>query len=756
MDGSRLVVEFDRPLSASLEVVPRRLKRYVTAARLAEDGKTALFDLAQPFELKTFRKGSSVMLDLIEPGRGTQSSDVGPGAAKPAAAEGAVPPATAQADSGSSPNGTGSENVVAGAIPVRADAAAGFDRLVIDWPIRVGYRVRERDNAVLVLFDRPGRLDVSRLDGASHHSIGRAESIDGRPGVVLRLELKGRVRPKHYREGTRVVVELHPLTEAQGGSTANPAEGGKEPATLVAKPDVARVTLGARAEGDVAVVRLDATEPGTAAVFRRAGAIWLVFDQPAALDLEAVRSAIGGVVDGVERIDDSRALVLRMPARPEVNARVVREERAWSVELSAQPARAASGVRIERRREGDGLLLAVEGAGPALGLVDPESGDRLVVVPLAAAGLGVDGGRRYVEFELPSTFQGIAVVPLADRLSVRSGPMGVEIGDGLVLSDGARAAEAERAQMGRRARLFDFPSWRRTGEEGSYAERQRLMGAIAEAPPEEVSEARLDLARFYFTHGFAIEALGLLESIARADTQMADNPDNRALRGVCRLLAGYSALAREDLMIAALDGSPEVALWRGVALARAGDHGAAVESFEQGIDLLADYPEPYGFEIMRTAAESALAIGRADVAEHYLNARARTALSDSEASAIHLLRARTLEVAGEKEESARLWASALEGRDARSRVEAALVQLDRAAAMDALTTDVEIRTLERLRFVWRGGELEFTILHRQGRAYLVANRYAEGLERLRTAITYFPRHREAPTVAKEMSDAFAN
>jgi tetratricopeptide (TPR) repeat protein len=67
-----------------------------------------------------------------------------------------------------------------------------------------------------------------------------------------------------------------------------------------------------------------------------------------------------------------------------------------------------------------------------------------------------------------------------------------------------------------------------------------------------------------------------------------------------------------------------------------------------------------------------------------------------------------------------------------------------------------IEELERLRFVWRGGEDEFNLLRRLGGLYIKIKNYRKGLQALRQAATYYRDNKYAPEVTQEMSDTFKN
>ncbi len=66
-----------------------------------------------------------------------------------------------------------------------------------------------------------------------------------------------------------------------------------------------------------------------------------------------------------------------------------------------------------------------------------------------------------------------------------------------------------------------------------------------------------------------------------------------------------------------------------------------------------------------------------------------------------------------------------------------------------------MKALDALRFAWRGGIFEFTLLRRLGELKLAEGDEAAGSRRWQQAATYFPDKPIAKDVAKETSDAFA-
>ena len=102
---------------------------------------------------------------------------------------------------------------------------------------------------------------------------------------------------------------------------------------------------------------------------------------------------------------------------------------------------------------------------------------------------------------------------------------------------------------------------------------------LSQLPPENRNPARIQLVQYYLAHGFETEALGVIEVVATDDPELGQSPLLMGMRGVGLLGADRIVDADEILMDPILDGDPEMALWRGVLLARENAWGLAHEQF---------------------------------------------------------------------------------------------------------------------------------------------------------------------------------
>src|SRR5206468_2480669 len=110
-------------------------------------------------------------------------------------------------------------------------------------------------------------------------------------------------------------------------------------------------------------------------------------------------------------------------------------------------------------------------------------------------GQGVARAQEFAEFRALVSVQGLAVVPTADRVTVRLLPDGAEIGreGGLALSSDFDRKAARQGQQ----RLFDLAAWGAGGED-PVIRRRALQAAVAAVPANARTAPRLALARFFF------------------------------------------------------------------------------------------------------------------------------------------------------------------------------------------------------------------------------------------------------------------
>lgn len=495
-----------------------------------------------------------------------------------------------------------------------------------------------------------------------------------------------------------------------------------------------------------------------AAVYRRGSALWIVFGDKAQLDLDSLRAHDQGVLSAIDSVPAGTGTALRIVAADGLNPSVRRAGNSWIIDLKNAATAPDAPITVDPRPGATvpSVDLHVHQAGTPLSIKDPILGDKLVVVPVAELGRGIDGTRSFVDFRLLATEQGIVIRPNTDDLTVIPDSETVEIArpNGLVLSD-----DHDRLLGGASAdrhKLFDFAGWMGPASQTFIERRSRLENAVASADPSARTTPRLALARFYFANLFGAETLAVLEQIERDDPPAAADRGVQALKGAACFLADDWDCAQHQLSLAALDGDVEAALWRGALAAHNADWNTAEREFTDSVSLLPSYPQRLRDRFGLSAAEAMIESDRASASGPLIDMVMKDSPDASDAAMAQYLEGRRQQALGNLEVALEDWVKVAASGDRRARARAlyaramALYDSKKASRLDT------INALDALRFSWRGDAFEFTLLRKLGEMQLAEGDADGGIEALHEAAIYFPDYPDSKAVAKEASDSFAN
>ncbi len=706
-------------------------------------------------------------------------------------------------------------------IRVRTGEHPGYSRIVFDWTGPVGYRLIHGGREVTVEFDRSARFDFAKLGRRPARTIARAEARSTETGVAVVLAVAEGAQVRDLRAGYKIVVDVfaradppaagpeaaglgRPFGEGPAAGeaelTAEVASGGPEAPTVRVVPPLAAAaplsllpgrpgvpgvdsdreaekagraeapperpsvpaTVASRSAATAAAtLRFDWSEPVAAAVFRRVGYLWVVFDAGARHDLASLRAAAADVITGIEQLPVERATVLRLVTRGAVSPGLRRDGLAWLIDFGRQPLAPTSPLEPTIETEGPGttrIAVPIAEPGEPISFTDPEVGDRIVVVPVVPLGHGIGRGYDYPEVRLLATAQGVAIVPRIDDLVVRSLKSGIELAStkGLELSP-VPAEVRQRARLERRseaARVLDLGRWREATPQAIRAERRRLLLAAAGAAEGEEREAhRLALAELSLAQGDAAEALGVLTVVAGDRPAVDGDPRFRLLRGAALMLLGRLPEARGDLFHGSLGDSDEGALWQ-AALSIAEGGGSIGSALKRGGTVAQDYPRVLRIPLGLLVAEGAIADGDVAEARRHLDVLRIEPLDRRLSGRLEFLEGRLLEASGEFDLAVDRWKESERGHDRPSRARSALARVALEVERDRILRTEAIEQLESLRYAWRGDAFEFQLLSRLGELYLAEGDYPRALRTLRQAVTVFPDQPGVQAITEQMAGTF--
>ncbi len=501
-------------------------------------------------------------------------------------------------------------------------------------------------------------------------------------------------------------------------------------------------------------------EPVGAAVFARDPYVWIVFDRRAQLNLAALRTAGKSLIDQIEQLPLSEGTVVRLLAKPGVNPQVEREGSNWVVQFRRWPIAPKVKIALRVRPEainGAELEIPVSEIGRIFKLDDPEVGDTLYVATLQAPGHGIEHTRAYSEFHILASAQGVAIDPLGDDVRLEAaGNKGAVVGvpGGLHVSSISQSGDGAAAFLG--PRIFNFRNWMKDKDPDFSKAKQAAMRTVVEVPKERRDDARLDLARYFFARGFAPEALGVLRTIEFSNEALSSQPEFRALIAATRVYMGRPFEARKDLLDPRLDQYQEISLWRGSMFLQTGELKKAAAQFRNGDPVLQSYPEPIRTNLALGRVEASLAdldVGNASIWLNFLGKNVEK-MKRSQVARLLYNQGVLARSSRDLDRAVEFWTQSKKSGDRWSTARSELALVELGLQQESVTVDEAIERLERLRYQWRGDDLELAVLKQLGTLHLNKGEFRQGLNTLRTAITYYPNNKKVKDIAQLMTAAF--
>ena len=514
-------------------------------------------------------------------------------------------------------------------------------------------------------------------------------------------------------------------------------------------------------------LRFEWPEGIAAAVYRRSGFLWLVFDHLEVLDLAGISEQSSERISEIEQIPDARATILRLTTAYGINPVLRRDGLVWFFDFKPRSLSAAAPISIRAQVDtptASSLFLPVADPGQKLVIRDTVVGDSLILVPMPSLGEGINGTREYAQFRLLGTAQGVVIEPYSDALETKVDTDGIEISSpaGLYISSRPEGLDdsAVMAASGEGYEdyepLLDMTGWGKGASPWFSEARQDFQIKIAEAPVTERPLLRLRLAEYYFAKGFYLETVVFLNRIKDEAPDFVSQPAFKLFKSMAEFMAGRFLEAEESLGDPVLAINPEGILWRGALAAENKDWEKAADNFSATANLIPNYTREVQIKLALLAAETAIISSDLDSAKSFIEfVRESRPTAAQENHASYLLGQVFME-SGAPENALTLWDKVIEGSNRETRAKARFAKIDYLVKQGELSEKKAADQLEAMRFSWRGGEFEFELLEELSDIYIRNESYQKGLQTMKEAATSFPKHERARPMAKKMGDAFSH
>lgn len=425
---------------------------------------------------------------------------------------------------------------------------------------------------------------------------------------------------------------------------------------------------------------------------------------------------------------------------------------------------------------GGSLIWPLREAGEVIKMQDPVTGGDLFIVTVGSAKHYAGPARRYVDFDALPSPVGLAILAKIDDLEVALVPEGVKVTrpGGLTVrvadSEAKKPQEASPQSADKKEavvaaqtappkdtrKVFDFKNWQMGGLKAIAQNRTIVFNDMANAEKEVRIEGLVNLARMYLSNGLAAEANGLLGFAIDELPDLMDNPQIRALKGASQALAWRSEVAFDLLSDESLKPFEEIGYWRAFALSDLGDWQQAYEVLPKSMETLADYPTEVKGRIVPALAEVALRAGDAKLGQALLSMLEpiKKDLNQSQEASYAYLLGEALRQKGDIAGTKKAWEALAKGPDDLYRAKAGLALSRLLIDRKEMKPDQAIDTLERLRYSWRGDELEAQINYWLGRTYFEAGQHVKGLNIMKDAAGYAGTTVLAERIRQDMIDTF--
>ncbi|MCP4620381.1 MAG: tetratricopeptide repeat protein [Bradyrhizobium sp.] len=519
-------------------------------------------------------------------------------------------------------------------------------------------------------------------------------------------------------------------------------------------------TVTAQRDADGLRVTFAFTTTMPAALFRRADTVWLVFDSPNPVNIDAIRSKGGALVAEVSNlsIPAGQAVRIRLnrPQLPTLTGEESGNGSVWTLTFAdTVGAPPLPLVAVRNITEPSLANVSVPLANPGLlhKFSDPDAGDTLFVITALPPIRGLIKRQDFVELTLLESIHGVAVRPNSDDVTAEIATDKIRLGKpgGLTLSSADVAAE--RAATVARS-PFEIEEWRKNQAGPFIAREETLMQAAANATAstEQKQRARMELARFYMARGMYHEAKGVADFVLDESKPGSEDPGALMLRAVAHIIIGRPTAGLHDLANPVIGSNYDSQLWQGLAKARQGKWSEAREKFKNVEFAIASLPPELQrivlMDAMRASLEvkdfSGAARRRSDLDVVGVPAELRPAVS--------VLRGRLAEALGYDRDAMNDYWIAISSEDRRSAAEAKLRDIMLRQKREEVTQADALKELETLSVSWRGDSVEVKALQLLADIYAQTGRYNEALLAVRTATRLQP-NSEVSRQAQDMGAA---
>ncbi len=499
-----------------------------------------------------------------------------------------------------------------------------------------------------------------------------------------------------------------------------------------------------KAPTEIASLSFSWNFPVSAAVFKREQKLWIVFDRPQNVNIKELRRTAKNLATDIFQFPHPSATIITMTPKDNVGVSIRKEGLLWIIDLAADDASSpvkdlpvfTSYDSLQRPY----LFIPAENNGNIVSAIDPYIGDIIQIAPLNDVGKGTVQPYHYPEFDMLNTYQGMAFIIKAGDISLNRGNTGVILkaeDRGINLSSDLDIKR--RQQMYERqdnSDVFSISVLPQLLKENYNTALEQMRQDILKAPAEKKNAARLELVKFYLSHGLGTNALYILHQMQSAKIPESETDNFHALLGVANFLTKRYEEAIQNFEYGTLPQSDAAIFWRTLASSAQTyqpENNAVLQSF---ISLIQDYPQEIKDEIAVVAAKNALAAGDDIGAQHFIDIlKSGTDRLRDRNDQIRYLSAKKVELQGYPRTAVKEYR---ELANVKSQKYSSLARYDNvilSQQLNIMPLPEAISELERLKFSWSEKRFKWLLQKQLALFYVKNNDYYNGIRTLENTLS---------------------
>ncbi len=557
-------------------------------------------------------------------------------------------------------------------------------------------------------------------------------------------------------------ISLTRLSPAAGHTEESEAAVKAEPLPAASAAQIAQAMPAAEITGEKIMLPLLADDP--VAVFTQGQNIWIVADDTLKLSESQLRNENRQLSYPVKVIQAQQGSILEIAPGKQVEPYVTAQaDGKLALILSERPASPGKLLIPSLTTAENKNSISIEAAktGKVVSASDPQTGATLYMVPVSGAGTGIDTERRFVEFALPVTAQGVVVHKITDDVAVAQEDHAISItsGNGLAISAEFKKEleDIKSASLSRKIPpvLFPYAVWKLDDPRQFVQTQKDLFKTIYSAKPDAANKARLRLLQIFLAEGLFAEANGMANDILRSSDTFYKENKVATMRGAANFFRQRYPEAERDFTAGELAGLPEVKMWQDLIAMATGESRDTFDFSKYYNTTIAYYPPTFIQKLALLVTDKLVERKHYEHASAVFLALQKDALDEPVKKYFDFMRAKILSETGDEEEAAKIWerqAGDVNDPLIRARAEFSLVNM--YLREEKIPYDEAVKRLEKLRIVWRGDALELNVLTLLGNLYLEQKDYVRALRAWRDIVAYYSDMPEAITTARKMQSVF--